>query len=339
MAEISALSQIVQIGVEANNARGTAVAATKRLQSVSIRPGIKVKSNRFRPQGQKYASLVTLGKEWSEAAIAGAPTYDELLYLLGGVFCEPVSAAIMDGATPTTAHRHTFEPSSTLEDVIKSFTVESGNASRARRFAYGLISEFGLRWNREDVEVSGMMLGRRHEENQPLTTTGVTTLPLVPMQASEVDVFLDNTSAGLGTTKLSNVKNGAFSIKNRFGPAWNLNSALTSFSDHVEREPGVDFSLRMTADAVGMALLDTMRAGDTRFIRTKWTGPQIYNAGAQLNLRHSFDLDVAVKVQEPKRFEDADGVYAIEWTFEPVHDATWGRAFKAVLVNKTAALN
>ena len=40
----------------------------------------------------------------------------------------------------------------------------------------------------------------------------------------------------------------------------------------------------------------------------------------------------------PSSFQDKDGVYAIEWTYDIVHDSTWGKATTAALINKTTAL-
>jgi hypothetical protein len=43
-------------------------------------------------------------------------------------------------------------------------------------------------------------------------------------------------------------------------------------------------------------------------------------------------------VSDVGNFSDEDGVYAIEWTFDMVHDGTWGKAFTVAVVNKVTAL-
>lgn len=333
MAVPSSISQVTQLGVEAT--AGTAVAATKRLQSISVKPGVKTKQNTFRPEGQKYPSLVTLGKEWTESSLDGVPTYDELLYVLAGVFCVPTTTELMDDVTSTGGYQHVFSPSNTAADTIKTYTIEKGNATLARRSAYNLVNEFGLKWSREEVTIDGALLSQAIEDDHDLTSSGVDTLPLVPMEAGQIDVYLDTTSAGLGTTQLTHAYSGEFSIKDRFGPSWTLNSSLTSFAEHVETEPSVGLTLLLAADAQGMGLLANMRAGDTRFVRVQWTGPQIYDMTSGDDIVYLFQLDMAVRVLEPKPWDDEDGVYAIEWPFQIVADADWGHAYQATLVNKT----
>jgi len=75
--------QGIQIGVEST--AGEAVAANKKLLSTSITPVPKVETKPFRAMGNKYASFSTLNKEWAGLNIEGAPTYNEIVYLLSSL--------------------------------------------------------------------------------------------------------------------------------------------------------------------------------------------------------------------------------------------------------------
>ena len=77
MPERSTLNQVVQIGVEST--AGTAVAPTTVLAAMSIEPSPTAQVDQFRPAGQKYRSLTALGKEWTEAALSGRLTYNEIV--------------------------------------------------------------------------------------------------------------------------------------------------------------------------------------------------------------------------------------------------------------------
>lgn len=333
MPERSTISQTVQIGVETTP--GTAVPANKKLSSLSISPGVSVNVDEFKPTGQKYNSLAVLNEEWVEADLGGKPTYDEVIYVLASILGKPTSAQIMDGATPTGAYRHTFAPLSSAADDVATFTVEQGSAVRAHKFAYGLVKELGLTWSRDGLEYSGTMLGQTLTDGITMTAAP-TAFPLVPILPKQLDVFMDATAAALGTTKLLRVLSGEWNLSDRFGPLWTLNSALGSFAAHVETDPTAELKLMFEADATAMGLLATLRAGDTKFIRLKGTGPSIYAGGAPQS--YSFQLDVAVKVNDANAFDDADGVFAIEWPFTVVHDDTWGKAMAAEVINKTTAL-
>lgn len=328
MAERSSLTQGVQVGVEATP--GTSVAASKKFISIGIEPAIQMDPQRFRPMGQKFASVVVPGKEWVEAKISGVGNYSEIIWFLSSVLVAPGAATTVD----TTAKRWTFAPAASSEDTVKTFTVEQGGAVRAHKFTYGVVTELELKINRDGIEISGAMLGQRITDS--IAMTGSPTTPTeVPMIPTEFDVYLDTTSGGLGVTKLQRVLEATITIGDRFAPVWVLNSANTSFVAHVEQEPTAEIKLLMEADSEGMAQLTQMRAGTTKFLRIY--GISSSTAGSTTQ-KYEFKADFAVKVKDVGDFSDEDGVYAVEWTFEIVYDATWTKALTIDVINKESAL-
>lgn len=329
MAERSTISQVVQIGVEATP--GTSVAASKRLQSLSIEPTPHVESQQFRPMGNKFNALSILGKEWMEANLTGRAVYDELIYPLASVLTTPTVVAAGTG------HKWTFKPSTTSEDTPKTLTVEAGSPLRASKFTYGLVNEFGMNITRDGVELSGHMIGRAMSDGIVMTAAP-TFLPLVPVMPDTIDVFADTTDAGLGTTKLGRLLTCQWQLQSRFGPLWVLDSAQDSWVAHVETVPALTATLLMEADAAGMAWLNTLRAGTTYFVRIQSQGPVI-GAGPDT---YEMVIDLPVKVVSTNGYSDADGVYAIEWSFTAVDDPTFdtdtGGALKVEITNATAAL-
>ena len=328
MAERSSLNQNVQIGVETTP--GTAVAATKRLQSIGIEPSITVEKDNFRPIGSKFNALSTLGKEWAEAAITGRATYTELQYVLSSVVNTPVTSAPEAGAT-----QWVFTPSTRADDVPKTFTVEHGSNVRADRFSYGLVTEVGLSFSRDAIEVSGSMMARAIEDGITMTAVGVDALPLIPVLPTQVSVYLDDDAASLGTTKLTRLISGEFSLGSRFGPVWVLDAANPSFVNHIETEPDLSATLLMQADTQGMGLLTPLRTGDTKFLRIEAIGGTVDGATAE---PYRLTIDLAGKISDTGGFSDSDGVYAIEFSLIGVHDATWDKAMQITLVNDQTAL-
>lgn len=328
MPERSALAQGVQIGVEATP--GTNVAANKKFNSIGIDASMTAEMQEFRAMGNKYKTVIVEGKEWVEADLSGAGNYEELTYMFASCLVAPGAPTTSD----TTAKTWTFGPATSGEDTVKTMTVEVGGPVRAHKFNYGLVTEIEIDMSRDGVEISGAMIGQRISDNITMTV-GPTTLPEVPILPTDIDVFLDTTSAGLGTTKLTRVVNATIHLGDRFNPVWVLNTANNSFVAHVESEPSATITLLMEADAEGMAALTQMRAGSTKFIRIKATSPTL--AGA-VTVFYSLTWDAAIKVSEPGDFDETDGLFTIEWTFEMVHDGTWGKAFTVSLVNKLGAL-
>lgn len=328
MPERSSLTQGVQIGVEVTP--GTNVAASKKFISIGIEPAVNVDMQRFRPMGQKYASIEVPGKEWVEADINGVGSYTELTYMFSSVLVSPGAPAVSD----TTAQTWTFTPAASSEDTVKTFTVEQGGVIRAHKFNYGVVTELELDINRDGIDISGTMLGQRISDGITLTVapTTITELPILP---TDIDVFLDATSAGLGTTKLTRVLNANLHIGDRFNPVWVLNTANNSFVATVESEPTAEATLLVEADAAGMGILTQMRAGTTAFLRVLGTSPSLAGAATA---PYKLQWDSAVKVKDISDFSDEDGVYAIEWTFDMVYDGAWAKAYTVALTNKLATL-
>ena len=336
MPERATIAQNVQLGPEVTP--GVAVAATKRLKSISLSPSVRGTFRSFRPQGTKYPSVVYPGKEWSESDVGGDALYSELQYPFASVITTPTVAQLMDGATPTSAYEWIFDPLTIGEDTPKTYTVEQGSGVRAHRASNFIFSEFSLQFSRESVELGGTAFGKAIEDGITLTggATGIPEFPVIPTQLS---VYMDTTSAGIGTTKLGRVLSGGFSIASRFAPLWVVDAQQPSFAATIEVEPEVRLNLVMEADAQGMALLNAMRGAATRFLRLEAVGEKIYNgAGPSDHEYHRLNIDVAGKIGDEPPFSDQDGVYAVEFTFSAVHDEAWGRAFRVLLHNKQSAL-
>ena len=329
MAERTSITQVTQVGVETTP--GTGVAANKLLQALSIEPAIKADVKTFRPLGAKYATIAALGKEWVEAKISGdVACYNHLAYLLSSVLT--YAAPVQQGSSA--AYLWTFTPAQSAEDTIKTFTVEQGSSVRAGKFAYGIVTEFGLKFDREKVEVSGSMLGQAYQDGITMTSSP-TAIAVQPILPTALDVYLDSTSGGIGTTKLTRALSGEFSISDRFGPVWTLNSEVSGFAAHVEQTPKAQLKLLVEADAMGMGPLTAMRAGDKRYIRLKAVGPLIAST-----YYYTFQLDLCGVVADVGEFSDEDGVYAVEWTFAVAYDQAWGsgQAMQVQLTNTIGTL-
>lgn len=333
MVERSSISQSVQIGVESTP--GTAVAASKRLQSLGFKIGPKIESKPTLPIGQKYPALVVVGKEWSEADLEGSPSYTELPYVFASLMSAPTITEYLDGATETGAFRHAFDSATFGDDAPKTYTLEQGSSVRAHRVANGIITSWNMDWSRDEISMGGTLLAKALEDGVTMTASP-TSYTQIPVRPSTLSVYLDDSAAGLGTTKLTRALKGSVKISDRFGPLWVVDAAQASFANTVEIEPTVEFSIMQMADSAGMANLTAMRNGTTKFMRLEAVGPRIYDATT--DYYHKFTLDMAGQIGDIEPFEDADGVYAITWNFSAVNDSTWGKAYHVEVVTTTETL-
>jgi len=327
MTERASIFTGVQLGVEVTS--GEAVAADKKLGSLGIEPSVAAEIDSFRPMGNKYPTLAALNKEWVKAKLSGKLVYSEVIYPLSSL-CDGGSVSGLGGSPA--AYSWVFTSDSDGADTPKTFTVEQGDATRAHRFANGLVTGLKFNFSRDEVGISGDMLGMRLEDGITMTAEP-TAIDLIPVLPSQVDIYADDSAATLGNTQLTRVLGFEWELNGRFGPLWALNSSNTSFATTVETEPKITAKLRMEADSVGMGLLTTMRAGSTKFVRIKGTGDTISGANKYL-----MQIDTALKVVDVSDFSDEDGVFAIEWTLEGMHDSTWTKAFNITVINKQSAL-
>lgn len=333
MPERATVFQTVQVGVEATP--GTAVAANKKLQAMFVEASVASTINRFRPMGTKFDTITAMNQEWVEADLSGQPTYTEMIYPLSSVLTTGVVTTIMDAAQDTLARQWVFSPSSIAEDNPKTFTVESGSGFRAHRFAYGIVNEFGLSFTRTSTELSGSMIGQRLQDAITMTTAP-TAVDLIPITSDQIDVYMDATFGGLGTTKLARALAVEWNISDRYNPLWVLDSTKNSYVTHVETAPDASLSVTVEADADGMAMLTHARDEVTRFFQVKGTGPNIYTGGVVVN--HLMKIDQAGKIDEIGEFSDEDGVYAIQYTWRAVHDSAWNKALQVTMINRLTAL-
>lgn len=326
MPERATLLQTAQIGVETT--MGTSVAANKLLLGTNIEIGIKAEVNTYRPFGQKFSTVTTLGKEWSEAKLSGPLTYTDWVYLMasGIAYAAPAQQAA------TAAYKWTAAMSQAAEDTIKSYTVECGSPVRAHKLTHALVNNLGYSISRDEAMIKGSMIGQRIADGITLTASP-TAIALVPAMPTHFEIDIDATSGALGTTKLLRVLNIDFETGDRYAPIWPIDSAQTSFATYTEKELDPKLKIKMAADAAGMGLLANMRNGDKRFIRVKGTGSLI--ASTYYN---TFQHDICGIVSDVSPFSDEDGLYAIEWTFTPIYDASWGKAMEFQITNTLTAL-
>lgn len=335
MADRATLFQRIQIGVEGTATPGTAVTANRELVALSIEPSVKVEIDTFRPMGKKFNTVAALGKEWTEADLSGRATYTEIQYPLSSVITR-VTPSVGTATASGTAYVWTFSPDGSGADLPATFTVEQGSAERAHRFTYGVVNELGISWSRDAIELSGAMIGRRITDGITMSA-GATQANLIPVLPTEVLVLIGTSPAHLtNATALARALSVDWTLGDRFGPVWTLDSRQESWAAIVETEPNLELTLTVEADAEGMALLPLARTGETRFLRIQATGGTIPGTP----LPYLLQIDTAFKVADVGNFSDEDGIYAIEYTLTGVADSTYwgGTATVVTLRNASSAL-
>jgi len=330
MPERSTITQLVNWGVEAVGTPGTAVVGNKQMSALNVEVGPSINIDMFRPSGHKYSTIAAVGKDWASATITGQPTYTEAVYPFSSLLG---TATISTPAGGTASRDWTFNPSTTANDTPNTFTVECGSSVRASSFSYGLVTGLTMPFDRDTMSMSGEMIGQFLSDGITMTSTA-TAIALVPILPKQLTVYSNATSGSLGSSTLGRIISGEFALTNKYSPLWVVNAANTSWVTHVDIEPTATFRITTEADAAGMAHLTNARAGTTEFIRLQAIG-DVIEAGT---ITYRMTLDMACKVESVSTFKDDQGVYAIDYTYRIVHDASWGKALSLVLTNSLTAL-
>lgn len=326
MPDPQSVLQIVQLAPEVT--AGTAVSASKRLRSMQIEFQPQANVDSFKSSGYKVSTLTAINKEWMQANVTGEPTYDEIIYPLSVLSKGTPAAGTAGGGT---AYTWDFDFDSDGADTQQTFTVERGDANQAYRFAYGLFNEFSLTVTRQDAQITGQLLGQRLETGISLSGTAAL-VDLVPILPKQFDLYLADTQAGLDSADpLDRAFSAKWSVTSRHTPIWPIRSANTSFAAAVEaKNLGMKFDLQLGADATGIGLLTTLRAGSSKFLRLKAVGA---NTAAGTAYPYTFKLDFSGQITAAPNMADQDDVYVWNWSFDAIHDATWGRAVRATVIN------
>ena len=335
-AERTSVNQKIQIGAEATTALGTPVAAGKLLECFDFSFSINGDVNFYTPTGRKYASSQEENTEWVDISVGGNLDYNGVIYLLNSTMgnVSPVSHL-----ASVTAKDWVFTPPTTGSIVPRTYTIQQGDSVRAHQVAYAIFSDFGYKGDRKNFTISGKGIGQPITDGATMTSSP-TAVALAPVPAKQFNVYLDPTSGALGTTQLTRALSVDYSMTGTYGPLFVLNRSTLGFTAHVDMAPKASIKLKLEADAAGMALLGYLQSGVTYYLRVQAQGTTAIAADGPGNIFNTFTHDMAVKVNKPTAFADAQGVFAIEWELDVVEDSTWntGQAQTFTVTNLIAAL-
>lgn len=197
MGERSTVFNLVQLGVETTP--GTAVTVTKQLASLDIQPGIKFNGAIFRPMGQKFATAVQPGREWTEAKVSGNPTFGETTYLLASLMRKGTVANL--GAS---SKKWDFGIAAATEDIPQTYTIEQGSAYRVQRFGYGLVNSGTFTFKRDGITFDGSMIGNALVDDVPFSSDSSFTLT-----TGGSNLTSGNFTLTIGGTATANIAFGA----------------------------------------------------------------------------------------------------------------------------------
>ena len=317
MSNNPSLNQQMQGGVE--TVYMTPLAATKRFMSMGVDFDPQFETDAYFPPGYMFPTSNAPIQEWSEGDLSGVLTYTEIVYPLSMLLGD---ATITTPAGGTNARKWTWAPAANALLTPKSFTLEKGNSVYGMRFPGCVLTGFNIGWSRTDrIEIGGSVMGGRIDKPFTLTTIASNaTVSQIRVLPPQVDVYMDDTFAtvtGLTPTQMPKAFEAGISLDGLYSAVWPLNSSLTNFDGIVPAQPDSESTLLLMVNATSMALIDTLRAGQRKYMKIRAFGATI-----ETTIKYEFSVTLAVEIADVDAFEDSDGVYAVPITFQPVSDGT-----------------
>jgi hypothetical protein len=161
----------------------------------------------------------------------------------------------------------------------------------------------------------------------------ITEIPQRPVSRMHLDVFVDDTFAGIGTTKVTQAYAGDINIGDKFQPFWSLNTDFESFADTVRVPAEVNSSFSTAHNAQSRTLFNAISANPWKFVRLRAVGENIGTSADE-----TIQVDIAAKFGTPEKEEDANGVFGFKFNFNVLHNADMGGAYKIKVINRLTTL-
>lgn len=148
----ASVNQVGYIGPE--TVVGLAVGATKRLPSLMIEPAKQFRNQFYRRMGNIVPTSGVRHREWSAGTFEGGLDYEELVYVLSGLFGEPTPT------NPTgSVYQRVYSPDNNDFGTPKSYTCRYGD-SVASALVPGLhFNSLELSVTEQEAKINGALLG------------------------------------------------------------------------------------------------------------------------------------------------------------------------------------
>lgn len=313
----------------------------KRLPNLTITPGPKFASTKFRGQGYKYPSQILEGKEYATFKYDGPASYAELCYILSSYLALPTIATV-----GTTGKSWPFSAQTTNIDGGKTYSLQHGDSTNWWLMTYARFASLTMNITRDAIKVSGEGLGQYFytsggapKDDGAATVTWQATptvIENVPFLGNQIDCSLDTSYANMGNTQLKSAFELEVAFPNKFNPTWPLNTGSGGHGGDVEIATEPTVKLKLAANADSDALVNDIRAAQQLFAQVVAVSPVVADSAAPTY--YSMILDLALQVAEGGDFSDSAGVYVADWTTGLVVDSVDNFIWAATLVNKTAGL-
>lgn len=330
--ERSGVGIVSQIGVETTP--GTAVPANKILPDINVNLDFESVDETFRAQGARVNTAQAKHKMWGKGSYEGKLDYNTINYVFDGIF---------NAASPTQigaliAYERNYLPGVfTADSTRKTYTTQIGDATACDEYPFTQFQSFSLEAGQENFDIKGNAVAQYPNINATLTANP-TKVAQRPVQRGDINVYMDTTFAGIGTTQLLKPMREMLDLGDKFVEAWFHNRSVASFTDVVEKAYDAKFEFTLAHDATSRSLLAALASNPLRFIRWEARGNLIGTHSAT-QYYELIQIDLAVRFGKPEKLLNPDGEpYAYKFNCTTEYDSSMNGHIKIKTISGLASI-
>jgi hypothetical protein len=213
---IATINQIVQLGVESTPGTPPGGGSNRLMRHLTYNIDPDFQYAMYRGTGRRFNSVQTLKMDWSKWTLGGPISYTEMAYPMAGLWGTPVFTTPANGVL---ARQLAYSPKLSGAQGGITIQLQNGDAVRTRQFNYGQQTGIDLTLKRsgDSVVSGGAGFGAQTQPNATLTATP-TSQAQIPAPPINWNVFLDTSSAQIGTTAIAQCVEAQFKTSNWYAP-------------------------------------------------------------------------------------------------------------------------
>jgi|GEM_PF-5668529 len=316
---------VSQFGVE--SVEGTAVAANRFTPTLSWMLQRNIETKSFRARGSRVNTSKYQHKKMASGSVEGILDYNSIMYVLSGLFNHPTRTQI--GGIQ--AFQGIWIPGvRTADNTRKTYTVEIGDATAAERYAYTQLKGLDLEAGQDDFTLKSDAIARYPLDNQTITGAPVE-VPERPVERNDINVYIDDSFAQLGTTQITHAQAESLSLGDKYKEAFFHNRSAGEFEDVVETPYEPKFTFEMAHNAQSRALIATIKDDPYKYVRWEAQGALLGVSGG--NVYELIRIDMCGKFEEPEPLVNDDEPYAYKYTMELLPDTSLGSYMRITNIN------
>ena len=158
------------------------------------------------------------------------------------------------------------------------------------------------------------------------------------MERNDINVYINDDFATIGTTKISQALSESINLGNKFKEFFVHNTATAEFADIVEIPYEPTFSFETVHNTQSRSLIAAISSNPYKWIRWQALGASLGTHSA-IERFETIQFDMCVKFDTPEKIEDEDGPLGYKYNCTMMPDmAGIGGYMKITSINALTAL-